>query len=98
MSYADLIAAQARLHILKELHRQTDGRLNDMLVRGALDIVGIQRSRDFVRTQLRKLEELGAIELTVAGEMLIAHLAPAGRDHIAERSVIEGIARPSDVE
>lgn len=98
MSFADRIAENARLYLLKELQRQVDGRLNDVSLRGVLDVYGIRRSRDFVRTQLRKLEELGAIEILVAGEMLIAHITQDGRDHIAERAIIEGVTRPADVE
>ena len=96
MSLADAIAGDARLYVLKELARQTDGRLSELLVRRVLDTYGIRRDHDWVRTQLRKLEALDAIELTVAGEVLIARLLPAGRDHVDERAVIEGVTRPAE--
>ncbi len=95
-SLAEAVAADARLMILQELARQTDGRLTDLLLRRVLDVYGIRRDRDWVRTQLRKLEALGAVELAPAGEALVARLTRAGRDHVEERGVIEGIARPSD--
>ena len=52
-------------------------------------------SREWVRTQLRKLEELGAIALVPAGTVMIASLRQAGLDHVERRSLIDGVARPS---
>lgn len=95
---AALEAADARLQILRELVRQVDGRLNAIMIRRVLDIYGIRRDRDWIATQLRKLEALGAIELLTAGEMLVAKITSVGRDHVDERAVIEGISRPADVE
>lgn len=96
MNLADTIAADARLMILKELAKQVDGRLSDVLVQRVLDVYGIRRNRNWVRTQLRELEALGAIELQEAGDILIARLAGAGRDHIEERGLIEGVTRPHE--
>lgn len=92
----EAIAADARLMILEELARQTDGRLTDLLLRRVLDVYGIRRDRDWVRTQLRKLEALGAIELTSAGEALVARIARDGRDHVEERAVLSGVTRPHE--
>lgn len=68
------------------------------MLQKVLDIYGIRRDRDWVATQLRKLEALGAVELVQAGEMLVAKLARAGRDHIEERAIIEGVARPAEID
>lgn len=95
-SYADALAADARLCILQELGRQTDGRLNDAALIRVLDIYGIRRSRDWTRTQLRALDELGAVNITEAGEIMIASLTKLGRDHIDRRCLIEGVMRPAD--
>lgn len=96
MNLADAIAADARLTILKELTKQVDGRLSELLIRRVLDLYGIRRDRDWIATQLRKLEALGAIDLQEAGDVLVARIAPAGRDHVDERAVIEGVTRPAD--
>lgn len=93
---ADMIAADARLCILKELAQQTDGRLNDKTLQMVLDVFGISRSRDYVRTQLRALHELGAVKVSEAGTVMIAALTSTGRDHVERRGIIEGVARPSD--
>tara|TARA_R110000751_G_scaffold2018_11_gene9413 strand:- start:256094 stop:256402 length:309 start_codon:yes stop_codon:yes gene_type:complete len=92
------LAADARLQILRELAAQTDGRLSILPLQRALDVYGIKRDRDWVFTQLRKLEALDAINIQMAGEMPIARIARVGRDHLDERAVIEGITRPAEVE
>ena len=92
------VAREARLRILKELARQTDGRLSELLIRPVLDLYGIKRDRDWIATQLRKLEQLGAIVLEVTGQTLIAKITREGIDHVEERALIEGVSRPRDVE
>jgi hypothetical protein len=93
---SDRIEREARLIILRELVEQMDGRLNSISLAAPLDNYGIRRDRDWIATQLRKLEALGAIELMAAGTVLVAHITEAGRNHVAERGVIEGVMRPSD--
>lgn len=95
MSFEVYLAEDARLVLLKELHRQTDGRLNDTILTRVLESFGHRRSREWVRTQLRKLAELGAVQLTEVGTVLVADITRAGTDHVERRSVIEGVGRPS---
>ncbi|MER8990429.1 hypothetical protein [Mesorhizobium sp. M0678] len=85
----------ARLIVLRELNRQTDGRLNEVLLTKTLDTFGHNRSREWVRTQLRKLAELGAVKLTEAGSVMVAAITRSGVDHVERRAIIEGVARPS---
>ena len=93
---AEGIAREARLSILKALAAQVDGRLSDLMIKNVLDIYGYRRDRDWIRTQMRKLGELGAVSLTENGEVLFARIEAPGRDHLDERSVIEGVMRPSE--
>ncbi len=95
MSYDEHVAEDARLAICRELLAQTDCRLNESVLTAMLDAFGFRKSRDWVRTQIRKLDELGAVKATEAGSVLIAELTRAGADHVEKRSVIEGIKRPS---
>lgn len=95
MSYEAFVEEDARLTILKELARQTDGRLNETLITHVLNAFGHNRSRDWVRTQLNKMAELGAVTITEVGTVMIASITRAGLDHVQRRSVISGIARPS---
>ena len=95
MSYDEHLTQDARLVILKELAGQPDGRLNEVLLEKVLDVFGHRRSRDWIRTQLRKLEELGAVRLTEVGTVLVAAITRVGLDHVERRSFIDGVARPS---
>lgn len=86
---------EARLAILGELNKQPDGRLNEVLLDSSLSAQGYARSRDWLRTQLRKLDELGAVRLTEAGPLLIAAITRAGIEHYERRTNIDGIAARS---
>lgn len=93
----DQVAADARLMILRELAGQTDGRSNDLVLARVLDAYGVRRSRDWLRTQLHRLEELEAIRLRVdIPSVMVAILRQAGRDHVERRGRIEGVSRPAD--
>ncbi|RUW41508.1 hypothetical protein EOA37_09610 [Mesorhizobium sp. M2A.F.Ca.ET.015.02.1.1] len=93
--FEEYLTSDARLIMLRELNRQIDGRLNEVLLTKALDTFGHNRSREWVRTQLRKLAELGAVKVTEAGSILVAAITRPGIDHVERRSIIEGVARPS---
>ncbi|SMH42363.1 VpaChn25_0724 family phage protein [Mesorhizobium australicum] len=95
MSYAEHLEADARLVILRELARQTGGSLNENIIVKVLDAFGYHRSREWVRTQLRKLDDVSAVRLTEQGTVMIASITRAGLDHVERRSVLEGVARPS---
>lgn len=95
MNYAEVIERDARLVILKELSRQVDGRLNETVLVHVLDQFAIKRSRDWVRTQIRAMAELGAVTFEEIGTVFVASLTRRGLDHVERRAIIEGIARPS---
>lgn len=94
-SYDEFLTHDARLVILKELAVQPDGRLNEALIEKVLDVFGHKRSREWIRTQLNKLAELGAVELVPAGSVLVACLRRPGLDHVERRAFLDGVARPS---
>ncbi len=96
--FADLIAADARLAMLTALAKETDGSLTDHILTRVLDVAGIRRSRDFVRTQMRALAALGAVRLIESGEgtVMVAAITRAGRDHVERRGLIEGVTRPPE--
>jgi len=95
VSYEDIYEADARLVILKELAKQSDGRLNEAILTSVLDTFGYHRSRDWVRTQLHKLDDVGAVKLADAGSVVVAAITRAGLDHVERRAVLEGVAKPS---
>lgn len=95
MSWQEKVALDARFIILRELAQQMDGTLNSVSLRRVLDVYFI-RPVEWIDTQLVKLAQLEAIELTRAGDVAIAKITPAGRDHLDERSIISGITTPSE--
>lgn len=94
-AYEKHIAEDARLVILRSLAKERDFTLNETIIGAALDAFGHRRSREWVRTQIRKLEELGAVTVTEAGSVLVATITTDGTDHIELRAVLDGVARPS---
>lgn len=95
MSFEQHLSEDARLVILRGLAKETDGRLNEIALTRLLDEFGYRRSRDWVRTQIGKLKELGAVSVTEAGTVHIAEITRTGLDHVERRSLIDGVARPS---
>lgn len=95
MSYVEYFETDARLVILRGLATQSAGRLNEVIITKMLDDFGYNRSREWTRTQLRKMEDVGAIKLEEVGTVLVASITRAGLDHAERRSFIEGIAKPS---
>ncbi|KAA6404477.1 hypothetical protein [Candidatus Tokpelaia sp.] len=89
------VEEDVRLTLLKALSMTSDNRLNETVLHETLDKFGHRRSRDYLRTQLAKLEELGAIRLEKAGTVQVATLLPPGLDHIERRSFLAGVRRPS---
>lgn len=95
MSYLDVVAEDCRLIILKELAKENDHRLNETILTRVLENFGHLKTRDYVRTQIRRLEELGAIGVKEVGSVLVAELRQPGLDHVQRRAFLEGVGRPS---
>ena len=91
----DIIREEARLVILKALAEQVDERLNSGLIQRVLEGYAISRERAWVHDELRWLAQMGAVELSEAGSVLIAALTEKGTRHLARTFAIEGIKRPS---
>lgn len=94
--YNDYLTRKGRLVILEVLAREFNGHLREELIQKALDVCLISRSIEWVRTQLRKLEEIGGVTLTDDGGKLIAGITRAGRDHVGRRAQLDGVAWPED--
>ena len=95
MSFQEHMRDDARLRILQALRDQGDNRLGDAMLEHALDASGHRRSRDWIRTQLRAMAELGAVAIVTDGpSVLVVELTRAGHDHVTRRGTIEGIKCP----
>lgn len=97
MSYLEHLTLDARLVILRALNEQTDGRLNESILESVLEMFGHRRSRDWIRQQLRHLQDIGAVSITEAGTVMIAEIKRSGVDHVERRVILEGVKRPSAV-
>ncbi|PIE13949.1 MAG: hypothetical protein CSA70_03610 [Rhodobacterales bacterium] len=94
--YADHFNEEVRLVILKILAEQSDGRLNDSMMLTVLETFAINRTREYLRTQLRWLADEGqAITISKVGTVWISELTQQGEHHLARKVLIEGIKRPS---
>ncbi len=96
MGYREFIEENVRLVILKSLATEVDYALNEHILLAALEAFGHHKTRDYLRNQLRWLEnEVGAVSLKEAGSVLVATITSAGLDHVARRTALEGVQRPS---
>ncbi|MEA3264179.1 MAG: hypothetical protein U9R07_11930 [Pseudomonadota bacterium] len=98
---AEALTRDARLVILAQLARQRDETLNSPMITRLVDGMGFRRSQDWIETQLRKLEDLGAVTLSEVdlpglGQVIIARLTRTGRDHVERRSELAGVSRPTE--
>jgi hypothetical protein len=95
VSADNFIRRDARLIMLRELDKQANYSLNETHLRDVLETFGITKSREWVRDELRWLEDMGAVTCAVMGSVMVATATTKGIDHVARRTVIEGVNRPS---
>jgi hypothetical protein len=84
----------ARMVLLRHLSQMPGFVSNELIMSEELDALGIRASREWLRTQLMKLEELEAIALHDENATLVAKLTTTGMDHIEGRSRLEGVSAP----
>lgn len=89
------VRPDARLIILKALAAQTDERLHSGYLSKELFGFGIDRSREWIHSELDWLAEMGAVTLLKPGSVVVATLTEKGHRHLRRAIVIEGINRPS---
>ena len=95
--FSAFVEEDACLVILKELAEQTNGSLSDSILVEVAKAFGHDRSRDWIRARLRRLQEVGGVRLVEAGSVLIATITQSGEDHVRGRIVLDGVKRPSRV-
>lgn len=83
-----------RLLILQVLEKDPDYRINEHVIRGALDLYGHGISLDALHGELAWLDEQGLVTLATVGPVQVARLTARGEDAALGRAVIPGIARP----
>ncbi|RFC63617.1 hypothetical protein DYI37_11470 [Fulvimarina endophytica] len=95
--YPEYQRKDARLVMLRALNEQDDDRLNETMLLKYLENFGYRKTRDFVRTELEAMKELGAVILHTApgADFVTAEITERGTRHCERLVTIAGIARPS---
>lgn len=98
-TFAEKVAANQRLIILRALSEVHERRLNETLLMHSLDAFGHTASREELRDQIRFLEEVKAVTVEFPGEaVMVATLTRRGQDHVDWRGdPIEGVDSPSRI-
>lgn len=94
MSFADHVAADVRLRILRTLEEDAGYDLNEHVLAAALGALGHSLSRDRLRGELAWLVEQGLATVTDVSGVHVARLTARGADAALGRALIPGVARP----
>ena len=92
--FSDLLIGSARLKILQLLRKTNGYALNHQVIADALESMGLNFSRDQVRSELGWLAEQRALTICDVGTMIVAELTERGHDVAKGVSQIRGIDRP----
>ena len=97
MSFADAMAADRRLVVLRALADAPGTSMNEGVTKTVLSQFGHHASTDMVRADLQLMADLGLLRIekldAARGEFWVAHLTPAGEDVATGRRTVPGIAR-----
>lgn len=95
MNYLDHIREHTRLIILRSLAKEPNYTHNDAILDDIAKSYAVDRGRDFVKAEVRWLENVGAVTVKEMGSTLIVTATQRGVDHAERRIVIDGVRRPS---
>lgn len=93
-SFAQHLAADRRLAILRILEDSAEYRANVYILQRVLADVGHSVSLDTINTDLAWLAEQGLLELETVGGVNIPQLLARGIDVAGGRAIVPGVARP----
>lgn len=95
MGYPDHRQEEFRLIILRELEAQGDATLSETVLLQVASKWQFKKTRDMIKSDLRWLDSVGAIDVVEVEGYLIATLTERGLDHIEKKLPIDGIMIPS---
>ena len=95
MSFADDLAQDRRLCLLRVLAQAPGYSANGSILHAAIRRFGHQVSRDQVRTDLAWLKEQGLVELEDLDSLAVATLTQRGLDAAAGRATVPGVKKPA---
>lgn len=93
-NFAELMAADRRLAILRFLSEDADYSLNTSILQDCLAAIGHGVSRDQVATDCAWLEEQGLVALDQVGNVSVVKLSSRGADVASGRGRVPGVKRP----
>ncbi len=94
MNFADLLASDIRLVILRMLAQDGDYSLNEFVLGDALAMFGHKLSRDKLRSELAWLEEQALIQVQDVSDVKVAKLTARGADVSCGVATCPGVKRP----
>lgn len=94
MTFAEHLAADRRLIILRLLEQAPDYRGNAYLLQSALPDFGHSVGLDRLQTDLAWLAEQGLVTVTSVAGVTLAQLMPRGADVAYGRATVPGVKRP----
>jgi hypothetical protein len=94
MKFAEVLAQDRRLVILRLLAEDLDRKLNTSILQDALDMVGHGCSRDCVETECAWLHEQGLVEAEAVGPVTVVRLTGRGQDVAEGKATVPGVKRP----
>lgn len=92
--FADLMASDLRLVILRLLSEDAGYSMNESLLQTAVAAYGHTVSRDRIRTELRWLEEQGLLAIAEVSTIFVARLTGRGADVASGAARVDGVKRP----
>lgn len=95
MNFEEYRRQDLRLVMLKALSKYPGYQGNETILSVEADAFGHSVSRDVIRTEMRKLGELGAVTIREAGSVMVATLSLRGLEHVQAKTFIDGILQPS---
>ena len=94
-AYADYVAGERRLSLLRLLAGQPDYALNVYVAQKALRLLGHGEAHSVIKADFAFLAEAGLAVLSERERVSVATLTREGQDVATGLLVVEGVARPS---
>lgn len=95
MGFADLVASDRRLVILRALEQDLGYSHNESIIHSILGEFGHRCSRDLVRTDLTWLQEQGLVTLEDISGIYVATITQRGVDVATGTATVPGVKRPA---
>ncbi|WKE64349.1 ArsR family transcriptional regulator [Gallaecimonas kandeliae] len=91
---AELRRQHRRLTILRLLHEEPGGTMNDSMLQDGLGMFALEVSRDALHVELAWLEEQGLVKMEPVLSSKVVTITGRGEDVALGRARVPGIQRP----